>query len=57
MPVEREAGGEIRYRPVSLTTLVDSPAILGEHLASVDLAERRRPPPRASTSSPTAPPR
>src|SRR5258706_753207 len=32
-----EEGGAIRFAPVSLTTLVDSPVLAGEHLVDLDL--------------------
>jgi predicted metalloprotease with PDZ domain len=46
LPVAREKAESIEYRPVSLTTLVDSPVILGEHFRSVPLAEGETPPHR-----------
>jgi predicted metalloprotease with PDZ domain len=39
LPVAYETGGEIEFKPVSLTTLVDSPVIAGEFLRVVPLAE------------------
>ncbi len=38
LPVERAGGGEIRFAPASLTTLVDSPVLAGAYFRSVDLA-------------------
>jgi predicted metalloprotease with PDZ domain len=38
LPAQRESGGVIRFAPASLTTLVDSPVIAGEHFRTVDLA-------------------
>lgn len=37
--VSSNAGGELRFQPVSLTTLVDSPIITGEFLRIVPLAD------------------
>jgi len=34
---QAEEGGAIRFAPVSLTTLIDSPVLTGEHLVSLDL--------------------
>ena len=39
LPVASQAGNEIKFNPVSLTTLVDSPIIAGEYLRVVPLAE------------------
>ena len=39
LPVASQATGEIRFSPVSLTTLVDSPVIGGEFLRVVPLAD------------------
>jgi predicted metalloprotease with PDZ domain len=46
LPVAKEAGDTIEYRPVPLTTLVDSPVILGRHFRSYPLLEGRTPPHR-----------
>lgn len=39
LPVNRENGTEIEFRPVSLETLVDSPLIAGRYFRSVSLGE------------------
>jgi predicted metalloprotease with PDZ domain len=39
LPIASQAGGEIKFSPASLTTLVDSPVIAGEYLRVVPLAE------------------
>ena len=39
LPVASQTGGEIEFKPTSLTTLVDSPVIAGEFLRVVPLAE------------------
>jgi len=38
LDVAAESGGEIEFRPVSLTTLVDSPVIAGAHFRSIPLS-------------------
>jgi predicted metalloprotease with PDZ domain len=38
LPVAKKRGEEIDFSPVSLTTLVDSPVLAGEHFKSVPLA-------------------
>lgn len=43
LPVESEAAGEITFKPVSLTTLVDSPVIAGEHYQRVPLVDAPEP--------------
>ena len=42
LPVASQDGGEIRFQPVSLTMLVDSPVISGEYLKVVPLSENPR---------------
>ena len=37
LPVAKESGDEIEFRPVSLTTLVDSPVSAGSHYKTIDL--------------------
>jgi predicted metalloprotease with PDZ domain len=37
LPVESESGGEIHFKTVSLTTLVDSPVIAGAHFRRIEL--------------------
>jgi predicted metalloprotease with PDZ domain len=39
LPIASQTGGEIDFKPASLTTLVDSPVIAGEFLRVVPLAE------------------
>jgi predicted metalloprotease with PDZ domain len=39
LPVASQAGGEIKFKPVSLTTLVDSPVITGQYMRVVPLAQ------------------
>ena len=39
LPIASQTGSEIKFNPVSLTTLVDSPVIAGEYLRVVPLAE------------------
>ena len=39
LPVASQAGGEIKFKSVSLTTLVDSPVITGEYMRVVPLAQ------------------
>lgn len=42
LPVATQAGDEIKFKPTSLTSLVDSPVIAGEYLLVVPLAENPR---------------
>jgi predicted metalloprotease with PDZ domain len=44
LPVEREEGDRVRYRPVPLVTLVDSPVLAGAHFRAVPLAPEVTPP-------------
>ncbi len=44
LPVAKKRGDEIDFSPVSLTTLVDSPVLAGEHFRSVALAIEVQPP-------------
>ncbi len=37
LPIEREAGNTIEFKPSSLTTLVDSPLLAGRHFRTIDL--------------------
>lgn len=39
LPIESQAGGEIKFKPASLTTLIDSPVQAGEYVRVVPLAE------------------
>lgn len=38
LPLDKRSGDELTFRPVSLTTLVDSPALIGAHFRDVDLS-------------------
>ena len=42
LPIASQTGGEIDFKPASLTTLVDSPVIAGEFLRVVPLGENPR---------------
>jgi predicted metalloprotease with PDZ domain len=42
LPEESQSGEETVFKPVSLTTLIDSPVIIGEYLRVVPLAENPR---------------
>jgi predicted metalloprotease with PDZ domain len=44
LPVAKKRGDEIDFSPVSLTTLVDSPVLAGEHFRSIALAADVQPP-------------
>ena len=44
LPVEADSGGEIRFRPVSLYTLIDSPVLAGEYFKAVSLNPGENPP-------------
>jgi len=37
LPIQRESGADIEFRPASLTTLVDSPISAGAHYRTIDL--------------------
>ncbi len=43
LPVERREGATIRFTPVSLTTLIDSPVLSGANFRSVDLTPGEKP--------------
>lgn len=43
LPVAEESGGTIKFKPVSLTTLVDSPVIAGSRFRSIKLTEGEGP--------------
>ena len=43
LPVTSQAGGDLRFMPVSLTTLVDSPVIAGEYLKAIPIDTSSRP--------------
>jgi len=42
LPVASQSGSDVKFKPASLTTLVDSPLIAGEYLRVVPLAENPR---------------
>jgi len=42
LPIASQAGSELKFNPVSLTTLVDSPVIAGQYLRVVPLSENPR---------------
>src|SRR5580692_10347122 len=42
LPVASQSGAELKFNPVSLTTLVDSPVIAGEYIRVVPLSENTR---------------
>lgn len=44
LPVERKEGARIRFRPVSLVTLVDSPVLAGAYFRAIRLAPDVTPP-------------
>ena len=37
LPVRKDAAGEVEFEPVSLTTLIDSPVLMGAHYHAFDL--------------------
>jgi predicted metalloprotease with PDZ domain len=37
LPIERESGDEIEFKPASLTTVIDSPISMGAHYRTIDL--------------------
>jgi predicted metalloprotease with PDZ domain len=37
LPIQRESGDEIEFRPASLTTIIDSPISMGAHYRTIDL--------------------
>jgi predicted metalloprotease with PDZ domain len=43
LPVTEERGGAIKFKPVSLTTLIDSPVIAGSRFRSIKLTEGEGP--------------
>ena len=44
LPIARESGDNIEFKPVSATTMVDSPVIAGRHLRTFDLSPGSNPP-------------
>ena len=43
LPIASEAGGTIEFQPASLTTLVDSPVLMGAHMRTIDLSPGQKP--------------
>ena len=43
LPVEKEAGNEVSFKPISLDLLVDSPVITGEYYRAIDLTPAGEP--------------
>jgi predicted metalloprotease with PDZ domain len=43
LPLASEAGGSIEFQPASLTTLVDSPVLMGAHMRVIDLSPGQKP--------------
>jgi predicted metalloprotease with PDZ domain len=39
LPIQRESGNDIEFKPASLTTLVDSPLSAGAHYRTIDLGD------------------
>src|SRR5262245_17757891 len=37
LPIERETGNEVQFKPASMTTLIDSPISTGAHYKTIDL--------------------
>jgi predicted metalloprotease with PDZ domain len=54
LPVEKQQGDAIDFAPVSLTTLVDSPVLAGEHFRSIALAPEAQPPHRLDIAADSA---
>lgn len=44
LPIGRETGDQIEFRPASLTTLVDSPVLTGRYFRTLDLSPGANPP-------------
>src|SRR5262249_29979615 len=38
LPVARTSGSDVQFRPVSMTTLVDSPVLAGRHFRRIELS-------------------
>jgi predicted metalloprotease with PDZ domain len=43
LPIASETGGAIEFQPASLTTLVDSPVLMGAHMRVIDLSPGQKP--------------
>ncbi|MEO8277276.1 MAG: M61 family peptidase [Thermoanaerobaculia bacterium] len=54
MPVAERTGNRIRFAPVSLTTLVDSPVLIGSHLTTVELGTHGTAPHRITIAGDSA---
>ncbi len=39
LPIQRETGNDVEFKPASLTTLIDSPISAGAHYRTIDLGE------------------
>ena len=44
LPIENEAGEKIQFKPSSLTTLIDSPVLMGAYFKTIDLSPGSTPP-------------
>lgn len=44
LPLARSAGSTFEFAPAALATLIDSPAVMGEHYRSIDLSPGQSPP-------------
>jgi predicted metalloprotease with PDZ domain len=44
LPIETESGQKIQFKPGSLTTLIDSPVLMGSYFKTVDLSPEGNPP-------------
>jgi predicted metalloprotease with PDZ domain len=43
LPIASETGGIIEFQPASLTTLIDSPVLMGAHMRTIDLSPGQKP--------------
>ena len=57
LPVEKQSGNQVSFKPISLEMLVDSPVITGEYYRAIDITPRASRFITNSTWSPTAKPR
>ena len=44
LPIENESGQSIQFKPSSLTTLIDSPVLMGSYFKTIDLSPGSTPP-------------
>ena len=44
LPIETESGQHIQFKPSSLTTLIDSPVLMGSYFKTIDLSPGSNPP-------------